>query len=48
MKAAILTMAGIRRYDVHTQALYVLDEQQEAKLDFVQFGERTGHESLLR
>ena len=32
MKAAILTMAGIRRYDVHTQALYVLDEQQEAKV----------------
>jgi hypothetical protein len=29
MKAAILTMAGIRRYDAHQDALYVLEQQQE-------------------
>lgn len=32
MEAAILTMASIRRYDNHTDALFVLDEQQEAKI----------------
>ena len=32
MKAAILTMAGTRMYDKHTDALYVLDEQQEAQV----------------
>jgi hypothetical protein len=32
MKAAVLTMAGIRQYDNLTSALFVLDEQQEANV----------------
>ncbi len=32
MQAAILTMAGIRRYGNHADALYVLEEQQETKV----------------
>ncbi len=32
MQAAILTMASIRRYDKHTDALFVLDKQQETQV----------------
>jgi len=32
MEAAIVSMASIRRYDNHAEALYALDEQQEAKV----------------
>ncbi len=30
MKAVVLTMASIRNYDDHTEALYVLEDAQEA------------------
>jgi hypothetical protein len=32
MKAAIFTMASVRRYDRHTDALFILEEQQEAQV----------------
>ncbi len=48
MKAVVLTMASIRRYDNHTEALFVLEEAQETTvLEAIQQQQLPGNGMLI-